>query len=155
MPQFTLTRRLPYKAEHVFSIVEDVDAYPQFVPLVTAAKIWDREDLELGKTRFQAALDVAYPKLRIRETFVSSVTVNAPKLTVRAVGSTGPVKHLDNRWQIRRIGEDRCDVEFYLDYEMSSRMLQAVMSGAFDYATRKIMNAFEERARQLESGKVG
>jgi hypothetical protein len=32
---------------------------------------------------------------------------------------------------------------------MASRMLQLLLSGMFDYALRKIMTAFEERAKAL------
>ena len=46
-------------------------------------------------------------------------------------------------------GENRCDINFTVDYQLKSRTLQFVLSGMFDLAVRKVMTAFEERARVL------
>jgi ribosome-associated toxin RatA of RatAB toxin-antitoxin module len=37
----------------------------------------------------------------------------------------------------------------FLNYAMASRTLQLLLSGLFDYAMRKVMAAFEARARRL------
>jgi coenzyme Q-binding protein COQ10 len=46
-------------------------------------------------------------------------------------------------------GDNRCDINFTVDYALKSKMLQVVLSGMFDMAVRKVMSAFEERARAL------
>ena len=67
---------------------------------------------------------------------------------MRATASEGPVKHIDNRWLFTP-ARGGCDIDFHLDYEMSSRLLHMAMGGVFEVAVRKIMTAFEERAREL------
>ncbi len=147
MSRHTFSRWLPYAPEHMFAIVADVARYGEFVPLCEAARVWD--EAQEGPVRsFRAELRIAYPKLRLREYFVSDVRADAGKLSVLAVSSEGAVKALENRWLFRpRRGGT--DIQFALDFHMSSRMLQMVMNATFDYAMNKILNAFEQRAREL------
>jgi coenzyme Q-binding protein COQ10 len=98
---------------------------------------------------FEGELTVSYKKLSIQEVMASNVTVDPAALTVTAESSQGPVKRLVAQWKIVSTGENRCDINFSVDYELKSRTLQFVLSGMFDMAVRRIMTAFEERAREL------
>ena len=149
MAQFSVTRRMPYPADKVYEIVADVGSYPEFVPLCKAARLWGQRSDETGCDHFCAELHIVYGKLNLSERFVSDVTCDQQRLTVLAMSDRAPVKHIENLWTIHRAGNDACDIEFFIDYQMSSRLLQFAMSNAFDYAMRKIMTAFEERARKL------
>jgi coenzyme Q-binding protein COQ10 len=143
---YQTTRRVAFEPELLFSIVADVARYEEFLPLCTGSKVWDERTDEQGRRCFRASLDIEYPKLRLKETFVSDVIVDEKRLTVRARSNEGPVKHIDNRWLFTQ-ARGGCDIDFHLEYEMASRMLQMAMGGVFDMAVRKIMTAFEERAR--------
>ena len=145
---FHTTRRVAFSPEQLFEIVADVAAYPEFLPLCTGARVWDETITDNGKRQFQAALDIEYAKLRLKETFVSKVVVDEERLTIRATSNEGPVKHIDNRWLFTS-ARGGCDIDFHLEYEMSSRLLHMAMGSVFDVAVRKIMNAFEERARMV------
>jgi coenzyme Q-binding protein COQ10 len=144
------TRRVAFEPEQLFSIVSDVARYGEFLPLCTAANVWDERTDVQGRRHFRGSLDIAYPKLGLKETFISNVTADPDRLTVRATSNEGPVKHIDNRWLFTP-ARGGCDIDFHLEYEMSSRLLQMAMGAAFEVAVRKIMTAFEERARLLSS----
>ena len=149
MPQFTITRRLPFRPADLYAVAADVPSYPRFVPLCTGARAWDESTDADGRLHFRAAIDLAYPKLRLSETLTSEVTADPVALAVRAVSSSAPAKFLDNRWLFHDLGAAGTDVDFYLAYELRSRTLQLLVTGMFDYAARKIINAFEARAREL------
>ena len=149
MPQFSITRRLPYRAADLYAIAADVPSYPRFVPLCTGARVWEETTDADGRLSFRAAMDVAYPKLRLAETLVSEVTVDPVALAVRAISRAAPAKFVDNRWLFHDLGAAGTDVDFYLAYELRSWTLQLLITGMFDYAARKIMNAFEARADEL------
>ena len=149
MPQFSITRQLPFRAADLFAIAADVPSYPQFVPLCADARVWDERSDGDGRHYFHAAIDLAYPKLRLSETLTSEVTTDPVALAVRAVSRAAPAKFLDNRWLFHDLGDRGTDVDFYIDYELRSWTLQLLVSGMFDYAVRKIINAFEARAREL------
>jgi len=147
MTRHRFVRWLPHPPEHLFGIVSDVAEYGRFVPLCERAEVWDVRE-EGPVRRFRAKLEIAYPKLGLREYFVSDVEADAEKLLVIARSREGAVKELENRWLFRpRRGGT--DVHFSLEFRMASRLLQAVMDTAFDYAARKILKAFEQRADEL------
>jgi coenzyme Q-binding protein COQ10 len=74
--------------------------------------------------------------------------VDTQQLTIRATSNEGPVRHIDNRW-LFTAARGGCDIDFHLDYEMASRLLQLAMGSVFEIAVRKVMVAFEERAHSL------
>ncbi len=149
MPQFSVTRSVPYTAEQVFAIARDVARYKDFLPLVKRSVVRHAKTHENDTETFEGELTVAYAKLGIEEVMVSRVTVDPKALTVTARSDQGPVKHLVSEWKIVPTGDNRCDINFSVDYQLKSRTLQFVLSGMFDLAVRKVMSAFEERARVL------
>ena len=150
MTKFDIVRRMPYSARQLFELTSDIANYPEFVPLCTEARIWNENDDGTGVTACTASLRIIYDKLKMDTEFVSEVLANAESLTIRAVSNSGPVKQLENYWRFVDLPETgECDVEFSIEYEMSSRPMQFVMSTMFDHATRKMMAAFERRAREL------
>jgi len=146
---FHTTRRIAFAPEYLLAIVADVASYPEFLPLCTGASVWDAKGLGDGRRSFRASLDIEYPKLRLKETFVSDVLVDTRRGTIRATSCEGPVKHIDNRW-LFTAARGGCDIDFHLDYQMSSRLLHLAMGSVFEFAVRKVMTAFEERAHVLQ-----
>jgi len=149
LPNFSVTRSVPYTAEQVFAIARDVARYKEFLPLVKRSLVRHAKTHEDGTETFEGELTVAYDKLRVEEVMTSRVTVNPKALTVTARSNEGPVKHLESEWRIAGTGDSRCDITFTVDYQLKSRTLQFMFSGMFDLAVRKVMSAFEERARTL------
>jgi len=149
VPQFSVTRSVPYSADQVFAIARDVARYRDFLPLVKRSMVRNVKALDDGGETFEGELTVAYDKLRIEEVMTSHVIVDPVALTVTARSHEGPVKHLVSEWRIVPRTETSCDINFSIDYQLKSRTLQFVLSGMFDLAVRKVMNAFEARARVL------
>ncbi|MFO1089959.1 MAG: type II toxin-antitoxin system RatA family toxin [Hyphomicrobiales bacterium] len=154
MPHFQTIRRSPYRPEQLYEIAADVGRYREFLPLCTESRVWNREIAAEGRVRFEASLDIAYAKLGIRETFFSHVTCDPAALSVRSTSDRAPLQHLDSRWLFTPAGGG-ADVSISVDYQMRGRMLQMVMNAAFDLAMRKVIAAFEERARQLFGVQTG
>ena len=149
MPQFSVSRRVPYSAAQVFAIARDVARYREFLPLVKRSLVRNAAKGEDGSESFEGELTLAHDKLHIQEVMTSQVSVDPSALTVTARSNQGPVKHLVSEWKIVPTGENRCDINFSVDYELKSRTLQFLLSGMFDMAVRRVMSAFEERARVL------
>lgn len=148
MPQFSTVRRSPFAPRDLYAIAADVGRYQEFIPLCSESRVWNRRALGGGRETFEASLAIAYPKLRIRETFISDVVCDPAALTVRATSDRAPLQRLDSRWLFTPAGEG-ADVTISVDYQMRGRMMQMLMNAAFDIAMRKVIAAFEERARAL------
>ena len=151
MPEFRTRRRVAHSAEDMFALVADVERYPEFVPLCKALKVRRRVSTGEGMEVLTANMTVAYKFLR--ESFVSQVTLDRPKLAIGVEYLEGPFSRLDNRWTFYPVGQGSCEVEFFISYTFRSRALGLVMGAVFDAAFRRFAEAFERRADAIYTGK--
>lgn len=147
MKRARLARWVPFSPRQLFPIIAGVENYDQFLPLCSRSRVWDRTTGSDGVERFQAELTVDYPKLGIHELFTSSVLADPLRLTVTAISHEPPVRRLECMWSLRP-SRSGTEIEMMLEYEMASRTLQFILHSLFDYAMRKVMAAFEDRARR-------
>jgi coenzyme Q-binding protein COQ10 len=140
------TRILPYTPDQVFDLVADVEKYPQFLPWCTACRINRRE----SEAVFIADLAIGFKM--VRETFTSRVTVERPH-QVKVQYIDGPFRHLINTWTFHSAatptGTPATRVEFFLEFEFRSRILQSIIGVLFEEAVRRMVAAFETRAAHL------
>jgi coenzyme Q-binding protein COQ10 len=144
MPQFSTKHRVRHSAAHMFDLVADVERYPEFVPLCRLLKVRKRIPEPEGVEILVADMTVAYKF--IHETFTSRVTLDRPNLQILVEYLEGPFSRLENRWAFHPIGEQVCDVEFFISYEFRSWTLGMLMGTVFDVAFRRFAVAFERRA---------
>ena len=50
MTKFTVTRRVPFSADQIYSIAVDVAAYKEFLPLMTGSTVGNRKPMPGGGT---------------------------------------------------------------------------------------------------------
>jgi coenzyme Q-binding protein COQ10 len=141
MPTHAEKRHLPYTPEQLFDLVAGVDRYPEFLPWCKAARITKRE----GDT-FYADLVVAFKVWR--ERFSSRVHL-VPKSEIDVDYINGPFRYLNNHWRFEAAPDGGCIVDFYVDFEFRSKILQNLIGLLFNEAVRRMVGAFEARARQL------
>ena len=140
MPTHAEKRRLPYRPEQMFDLVAGVDRYPEFLPWCKAARITKREGDVL-----HADLVIAFKVFR--ERFTSKVTLH-PKTLIDVEYINGPFRYLNNHWKFEPAPEG-CVVDFYVDFEFRSRILQNLIGLLFNEAVQRMVAAFETRAKQL------
>ena len=61
----------------------------------------------------------------------------------------GPFRYLNNHWRFIEAEDGGCVIDFYVDFEFRSRMLQRLIGLLFNEAVSRMVGAFETRARQL------
>ncbi|MGB8897108.1 MAG: type II toxin-antitoxin system RatA family toxin [Pseudolabrys sp.] len=152
MPQFSTKRRVRHTATNMFDLVADVEKYPQFVPLCSALAVKSR--LSKGDDIVVLVADMTVAYKIVRETFSSRVMLDRPNQEILVEYLNGPFKRMQNRWTFRPVGEDTCDVEFFIEYEFRSRALAMLMGAMFDAAFRKFSAAFEKRADEVYGHKT-
>ena len=138
---------MQHSAADMFNLVADVEHYPEFVPLCRSLSVRKRTSDGEGREVIVADMTVAY-KL-IRETFTSRVTLDRKKLEILVEYLEGPFQKMNNRWTFSPVGEDACNVEFFIAYEFRSRTLGLLMGAMFDAAFRRFAAAFERRADKV------
>ena len=141
MPRHTEQRRLPYTPEQLFDLVADVKSYAEFLPWVAAVRV--RSD---SPTETVADLVVGFRALK--ETFTSKVRKRRPR-EIEIDYIEGPLKYLHNSWKFAPDGQDGTIVDFCVDFAFKSRIFETLAGQMFDRALRRMIGAFEERAREL------
>ncbi len=141
MPTHAEKRKLPYTPEQLFDLVADVEKYPEFLPWCLSSYIKKRD----GDV-FYADLVIGYKM--VREKFGSKVTALRPD-HVHVEYLRGPMKHLSNHWRFIPEPDGSCTIDFYVDFEFKNRFFQKLMGVFFDEIVRRMVSAFEERAREL------
>ncbi len=140
MPRHTETKLVPYRAEQLFDLVADVGRYPQFLPWCVGAVVKSRSESEL-------IADLVIGFGPFREGFTSRVTLDRPGL-IQVRYENGPFRYLTNQWRFTPEARG-CKVDFYVDFEFRSRILQAAIGVVFNEAVRRMVNAFHKRARDV------
>jgi coenzyme Q-binding protein COQ10 len=141
MPTHAENRRLPYSAEQLFDLVADVERYPEFLPWCLAARVRERKDNTI-------TADLLIGFKMVRERFTSRVVLDRPG-RIDVSYAEGPFRYLNNHWSFLPQDDGSCVIDFYVDFEFRSRMLQRIIGMLFNEAVRRMVGAFEGRARQL------
>ena len=146
MKTHTETRLLPYTAQQMFDLVADVARYPEFLPWCMGARIKEeRPDMVLA--------DLMIGFKMVREKFTSRVWLHRAERRIDVEYINGPFRQLENHWTFHddpAAGPNGgCRVEFFLEFEFSSLMLQKLIGVLFHEAVRRMVAAFEARANKL------
>lgn len=141
MPTHAEKRFLPYRPEQLFELVAEVDKYPEFLPWCIAARIRERRDDLL-------IADLVIGFKGIRERFTSRVKLDRPDLRIDVSYEEGPFRYLNNHWMFIP-ANGGCEIDFFVEFEFRSRILQTVIGVLFNEAVRRMVTAFETRAAAL------
>ncbi|MBL8637086.1 MAG: type II toxin-antitoxin system RatA family toxin [Alphaproteobacteria bacterium] len=141
MPTHAETKSLPYPPQQMFDLVADVERYPEFLPWCCSCRIVSRQENVI-----MAELVIGY-KL-VRESFLSKVTLIRPD-EIRVEYLRGPLRHLSNSWKFLPEESGGCTIDFFVDFEFRNIFFQRLMGVFFNEIVRRMVSAFEERARSL------
>lgn len=142
MPTHAEKRYLPYPPQQLFDLVADVERYPEFLPWCVASRIRKRD----GDVFF-ADLIIGFKM--IRERYTSKVVLDQPGMRIDVHYTEGPFHHLNNHWIFVPAEDGGTTIDFFVDFEFRSKILQKVIGALFNEAVRLMVASFEKRARQL------
>lgn len=134
-----------YAPRQMFDLVADVARYPDFLPWCTAARVRRQESPMVEVDELSIGFGPFHEK------FVSRVVRNIDDpsaLRIDTTGTEGPFRHLASHW-VFRIHERGTQIEFTLEFEFRSLLLQKTVQVLFAEAVKRMVSAFEGRARQL------
>lgn len=141
MPTHAEQRTLPYSPDQLFRLVADIERYPEFLPWCIGARIKSRKEDAL-------IADLVIGFKMFRERYTSRVLLDEERKVIDVQYLEGPFKHLTNHWKFLE-HPDGCTIDFYVDFEFRSRILQKAIQPLFNEAVRRMVGAFETRAQAL------
>ncbi len=141
MAKVTKTALVPYSAGKMYALVNDVAAYPTFLPWCRASEVLSETDTEMC-ARIELALS------GIHQWFTTcNELVPGERIDIRL--SEGPFKRLHGDWQFQALREDACKVVLDLEYEFSGALINAAFGAVFGKIANTLVDAFVKRADEV------
>lgn len=131
----------PYSAQQMFDLVNDINAYPQFVPDCIDTGVLQRDDNLL-----LAYIEVEKFGFRKRFTTLNRLK-EASKIEITLID--GPFKKLVGAWTFTPISENQSKITFDLTFEFNSKLLDMTFTPIFKDIMKNMVIAFSNRAKQL------
>ncbi len=143
MTKFHLDRVLPYDATQLWTLVGDVERYPDFIPWITRLHAYNVQATPEGMSRLDA--DVAVGFKMLSEKFSTRVTRTAADRSVDMTDLKGPFRKMVGRWVFTPVAGGT-EISFDMDVEMKNPILDALFRANFNLAVSRLMACFENRA---------
>ena len=132
---------LPYSADALYRMVNDVERYPEFLPWCSKTQLISADEYSM-----RAALTAS--KLGISHTFITQ-NVLAPNEKIEINLVEGPFNHLHGVWQFKQLAENACKMNLDLEFDYSGALVKATLGPLFTQAANTMVDAFCDRAKQL------
>lgn len=132
---------VPYTAHEMFSLVDDVESYPEFVPWCSDATIESRSGDSIVAT-------LELHKGPVSKHFTTRNTRRGSEaIDMELVG--GPFRHLSGEWRFRDIEGQGSRVSLELEFEFNSKLVDMMFGTFFKDAGDSMVDAFTTRAREV------
>lgn len=132
---------ISYSTEQMFALVEKVEDYPKFLPWCGEVNVLQRAEHELVAT-----LSINYHGIKQKFTTKNS---NQPFSSMQMNLVEGPFKQLKGSWRFTALRADACKIEFDLNYEFSSKLLEHLIGPVFSKITNSFVDSFCARAEAV------
>lgn len=141
MPHVSRSALVAFSAESMFDLVNDVAAYPAFIPGCAETRILSADDENM-----KAAMLVA--KAGVKQWFTTeNLLKRGSYIKMQLV--EGPFTHLQGGWTFTALAEDACKIELNLDFEFSSKLAEVAFGKVFNSLAASMVKAFTQRAKEV------
>ena len=130
-----------YSALQMFQIVDDIEAYPEFLPWCSGSRILTRED-----NIVEAELQIS--KAGFNKTFATrNRSDEHGKLFMTLLD--GPFSSLDGVWDFMPLREDASKISLDLEFEMHGKFASLAFGAVFNQICNTMVKSFTDRAKQV------
>ncbi len=138
MRKISRSALVPYSASQMYTLVEDVESYPDFLPWCSDAELhWREGDVLEGSVEMHRA--GLRRRFRTRNTMRQDEAIDMTLVD-------GPFSHLSGGWQFRALGTAGCKVSLELEFEVRSRTTDRLLGHYFEEICNSLVDAFVRRA---------
>lgn len=132
---------LPYTAQAMFDLVNDIESYPEFMDGCLGAEVLSQSNSEVI-----ARLDLG--KAGFKYSFSTKNILNNPE-TMQMVLVDGPFKHFEACWRFDALTDEACKASLDMSFEFKSGLLDLALKNLFDSSCKNLVNAVCKRADKL------
>jgi ribosome-associated toxin RatA of RatAB toxin-antitoxin module len=130
-----------FSAQQMFDLVNDIEAYPQFLPWCSGSRIIKRED-----DFIEAELLIS--KGGFKKSFSTRNQVDkGGRITISLLN--GPFSYLEGVWNFMPLREDASKISLDLEFEMSGQLASLAFGAVFSQICNTMMSSFISRAKEI------
>ena len=130
-----------YTAKQMYSLVDDISSYPEFLPWCHSASVVSRDEDEV-----HASLYISHSGMS--KSFTTCNRLQANKMIeIRLV--EGPFRHLEGFWRFDALGDDASKVCLDLEFDFSNKLLSMAFGPLFSQIANSLVDSFTKRAVQV------
>lgn len=141
MAQVTKSVLVEHPASMMFALVDRIEDYPQFLPWCGGTEVKWRDELTTVAT-----IHIDY--MGVKQSFTTENSKLLPT-EMNLNLQDGPFSHMHGHWRFLALGDSACKIEFGLDYEFSSRVLETLLTPVFGHIANTFVDAFVARADKV------
>lgn len=132
---------VPYSADAMYALVNDIDAYPDFLPWCRNTEVSNRSETHLRAT---LTLEVG----KVRQSFTTENTMQ-PGRTIEMRLVEGPFKSLTGCWHFDPVAPESCHVRLDLRFDFKHKLLKLALNKAFHHILETLVDSFIQRAGEI------
>jgi ribosome-associated toxin RatA of RatAB toxin-antitoxin module len=132
---------VPYTADDMFALVNDIASYPKFLPWCKSARIISQNQSEIIAT-------ITMGGAGLEKTFTTTNQIK-PVESIEMHLLEGPFSHLYGLWTFQMLGEVGCKISLNMEFEISNKLLRFSLEPVFTRIANTLVDAFVKRANEL------
>ncbi len=132
---------MPYACEVAFEVVDQIDAYSEFLP-------WCAESRVLQRTESEVIATLVLAKSGIRQSFTTKNQLMRPNVIGLSLVD-GPFQQLEGGWVFDALGDAGCKISLEMRFEFSSKLMDQTFGRVFGVAADRMVDAFTARLDDL------
>jgi ribosome-associated toxin RatA of RatAB toxin-antitoxin module len=130
-----------HASEHIYGLVNDVAAYPEFVAHCAQTSVHEQ-----SAEHMRASLTLKKSGVKLQFTTHNKLT---PHSSIIMELVDGPFTYLQGEWRFESLRADACKVQLDLVFEMQNSALAKITGGLLESVGNNLVDAFCERANTL------
>lgn len=134
------SRVVNFSCEQMYTLVNDVERYAEFLPFFSHSEVHHRDEDEVQATLVIIAAGMS-------KSFTTRNRLQANKMIeIRLVD--GPFSHLEGFWRFDEVPEG-CHISFDLEFDFAGKMVSMFLGPVFEQVSDKMVDAFCDRAKEI------
>ena len=130
-----------YSNDEMFALVSDIEAYPQFLPWCSGARVLSREQDEM-------IASIGFAVSGVSKSFTTRNRLK-PGREISMQLVEGPFSQLEGRWRFIPLGDAGSKISLFLEYDFSSKMVSLAVGPVFNKIANTLVDAFQKRAFEV------
>ena len=141
MTEIHRSAMLPYAAESMFDLVNDIKAYPEFMDGCVGAQILQEEE-----NTIDARL---YLKKGLFKQQIRTRNINTYGRAIDLELLEGPLTNFKGRWEFVTVSPESCKVSLTISFSIKASVANIGLSKLLSIVSNSLVDAIADRAKKL------